>query len=128
MTRILKAGAIATTLFAAVPSASACMNEAADSEMATGRLSIGTAQDAAGRPERPYILTLPTSACLTAADPESSVTSTRRIHVFPSTPKVHAAMNGLVGRDVRVRGPAFSAHTAHHHAPIVMEVTAIENP
>jgi hypothetical protein len=28
----------------------------------------------------------------------------------------------LVGRDVHLRGTPFAAHTAHHHAPIVMEV------
>jgi hypothetical protein len=31
-----------------------------------------------------------------------------------------------VGQDVHVRGTPFSAHTAHHHAPIVMEISQID--
>src|SRR3990170_4007000 len=91
------------------------------------KLAIGTARDAAGRLERPYILTLVSPACLTANDPDDSVKSTPTIHIFSSKQKVHAQIARLVGKTVLVRGRPFAAHTAHHHAPIVMDIIEI-NP
>jgi hypothetical protein len=107
--------------------ASACMSDQSDKEIAEGKLSIGAARDAAGRREKPYILTLPTPACLTASDPADSVKSTRKIHIFSSQGKVHSQIARLVGKSVLVRGRPFAAHTAHHHAPIVMDITEIDN-
>jgi hypothetical protein len=69
---------------------------------------------------------VPTPVCLTASDPGNSVKGTRTIRVYPATPKLHEAMQRLVGKTVEVRGTVFAAHTAHHHAPIVMEVAEIE--
>jgi hypothetical protein len=109
---------------AATP-ARACMSDTADAE-AQGTLTVVAARDAAGRPQRPYILVLAAPACLTASDPEDSVKSTGRIHVFSSERKIHARLADLVGKRVRVRGRPFPAHTAHHHAPIVMEIAAVD--
>ena len=102
----------------------ACMKDGEDAE-AAGRLAIGSARDAAGRPQRPYIVTLSTPACFTATEPDDSVKSTRTVHIFSSNEKVHATIAGLVGKAVRVRGTPFPAHTGHHHAPIVMDITEI---
>ena len=102
----------------------ACMKDGENAE-ATGRLAIGSARDAAGRPQRPYIVTLSSPACLTATDPEDSVKNTRTVHIFSTDEKVHATIAGLVGKAVRVRGTPFPAHTGHHHAPIVMDITEI---
>lgn len=106
--------------------AAQCMREDNAREIAEGRLVIQDATDAAGRPERPYILVLVTPACLTASSPDSNVKSTRRIHIFSSNSRVHAKIAGLVGKTVMVRGNPFAAHTAHHHAAIVMDITEID--
>jgi uncharacterized protein DUF4431 len=104
----------------------ACMSDRSEKEMAEGKLAIASRRDAAGRPEKPYILTLVRPACLDTQDPQDRVRSTRTIHIFASNEKVHARIAPLVGRMVRVRGQAFAAHTAHHHAPIVMDIVEIE--
>jgi uncharacterized protein DUF4431 len=104
----------------------ACMSDQSETEIAEGRLSITLRRDAAGRPERPYILSLVVPACLTAKDPEDSVKSTRTIHIFSSQEKVHAKIGKLVGKTVLVRGKAFAGHTSHHHAPIVMDISDID--
>ena len=103
----------------------ACMKGGDEGADATGRVSIGKARDAAGRPQQPYILTLAAPVCLTAPDAEDNVKSTRTIHIYSSDDKVHAALAGFVGKSVRVRGTPFHAHTGHHHASIVMDIAAI---
>ena len=106
--------------------AAACLKANVDGQVAQGVLTIGRAQDAAGRPERPYILQLQGTACLDGPDPDDVVKSTRTIHVFPANEALAPAFTRLVGRTVVVRGNPFAAMTAHHHAPIVMQVTQIE--
>jgi hypothetical protein len=112
-------------VLAAIP-ALACMSDQSKQEVAEGRLSIGNVRDAAGRPEKPYILTLAAPACLTAKDPADSVKSARTIHIFSSQENVHAQIARFVGKTVLVRGQTFAAHTGHHHAPIVMDITEID--
>lgn len=103
----------------------ACLKGGEEGEVAAGSVSIGSARDAAGRPQRPYILTLAAPACLTAPDAEDNVKSTRTVHIYSTDAKIHAAIAGLVGKSVRVRGTPFHAHTSHHHAPIVMDISEI---
>jgi hypothetical protein len=93
---------------------------------AQGRLTIGRFTDAADRPERAYILQLSAPACLDGADDQDPVKHTRRIHVYSADGALQRKMRSLVGRNVVVSGTPFSAHTAHHHAPIVMGVDVIE--
>jgi hypothetical protein len=102
------------------------MKDDAPGEIAEGRLTIANARDAAGRPERPYILRLPAATCLASADPDNRVKSTRTIHVYPANDKLAHEFKRFVGKTVLVRGRPFARHTAHHHAPIVMEVTEID--
>jgi hypothetical protein len=106
--------------------AAACLKANADNQVAEGQLTIGRAQDAAGRPERPYILQLRGTACLDADDPDDAVKSTRTIHVFPANEALQPTFKRLVGKTVVVHGSPFPEMTAHHHAPIVMGVTRIE--
>src|ERR1017187_866160 len=103
-----------------------CMSDTSDKETAVGKLSIGRAQDTAGRPERPYILTLQTPACLTADDPEDNVKKTSTIQIFSTQDTVSNQIARFAGKSISVRGRPFPAHTAHHHAPIVMDIRAIE--
>jgi hypothetical protein len=128
MTLLKGLAAIAVALaLGAVPAAAACMSDKSKTEIAEGRLSIASRRDAAGRPEKPYILTLVKPVCLTTYDPEHNVKSTRTIHIFSTDAKVHARIGKLVGKTVLVRGAPFAAHTAHHHAPIVMDISEIDS-
>jgi hypothetical protein len=102
------------------------MSDLSKQEIAEGKLAVASKRDAAGRPEKPYILTLASPACLTAKDPADSVRSARTIHIFSSQDKVHAQIARFVGKTVLVRGQPFAAHTAHHHAPIVMDISEID--
>ena len=118
---------IAMAALASQGAAAECMRANEGEEIAEGTLSQGTFEDAAGRPEQAYILTLPVPACLSGSDPELDVVeSTTTIHIFSSDDEVARSIESLVGKSVRVRGTPFGAHTAHHHAPIVMEVGEID--
>jgi len=65
------------------------------------------------------------AACLSAEDPEFRVERTRTIHIFSNDEKLRARIGRLVGKDVMVRGRPFRAHTARHHAPVVVEISGI---
>jgi len=115
---------IALMLTAVSTSDAACMKPD-QLERAEGRLTVGAFKDAADRPETAFILRLPTAACLDAEDGMDPVDATRTIHVYAADGAMQASLRRLVGRVVEVRGKPFSAHTAHHHAPIVMEVSEV---
>lgn len=102
-----------------------CLKSNVEGQTAHGRLAIGRARDAAGRPETPYILRLASNACLDAGNSDKVVRRARTIHIFPAADKLQPAFRQLAGKTVVVRGIPFIAHTAHHHAPIVMQVTEI---
>ena len=53
-----------------------------------------------------------------------TVESAETIHIYSSDETV---LKQLVGKSVKVKGDPFGAHTAHHHAPIVMEITEIDS-
>ena len=108
------------------PAAAACMNPKSKEEIAEGRLFIQRFKDAAGRPEQMYILRMPTPACLDGKEPDERVKSTRSLHIFASDEKIHRRIRQFVGKDIQVRGTVFSAHTAHHHAAIVMDIKEID--
>jgi Domain of unknown function (DUF4431) len=103
-----------------------CMKADAAGQIAQGRLSVGRFQDAADRPETAYILTLPVPTCLASSDPDGRVDTARTIHIYASSPAVHAGIRRFVGHTVAVRGRPFAAHTSHHHAPIVMDISEID--
>ena len=113
-------------LVASAVNAAACMQANKEGEIAEGRLSLGAFEDAAGRPEQAYILTLPVPACLAGPDDMDNVDNAETIHVYSFDEALSAALERLVGKDVQVRGTPFGAHTAHHHAPIVMDISEID--
>jgi hypothetical protein len=123
MIRTLFVAIVAALL--ATPAAAQCLKSNADDQAATGRLTIGRGKDATGKVERPYILRLVKNACMVGETADDKVNRTRTIHVYPKDDKLHARFKKLVGKNVRVRGRPFPAHTAHHHAPIVIEVVEI---
>jgi hypothetical protein len=102
-----------------------CLKANVEGQNVQGQLTVGHARDAAGRPEKPYILRLTSNVCLDADDPDEAVKNTRTIHVFTAEARLEPAFRRLVGRKVVIRGNPFPAHTAHHHAPIVMQVSEI---
>jgi len=110
--------------FVASPAWSACMQGGRE-ESAQGRLVSGRFKDAAGRPETAFILRLRATVCLQGRDEFDKVGSAKAIHIFSTKDDVAKQIKGFVGKAVRVRGTPFGAHTAHHHAPIVMDITNI---
>ena len=123
-----RAAALALCLLGGVSAGAAqaaCLKANADGQTAEGKLVTGRFKDAADRPEVAYILQLAVPACLDGEDETDKVKRTTRIHVYPHDAKLDATMRGLVGKAVRVKGSPFGQHTAHHHAPIVMEIAEI---
>jgi hypothetical protein len=102
------------------------MQANAGNQVAEGRLSVGHGKDAAGRPQRPYLLRTPVPVCLDGADAEDRVKSTQTIHIYPANDVIARDLRRFVGQTVLVRGNPFPRHTMHHHAPIVMEITEID--
>ena len=122
-------GIVRLTSFLLITSATtasaACLKANVGDQIASGRLTVIRAHDGMGRPERPYILRLDASTCLDAEELDEAVKQTRTIHVFPADEAMLPAFRRLVGRAITVRGSPFAAHTVHHHAPIVMQVSKI---
>jgi hypothetical protein len=110
------------TVGAAAADCMVAMEEAS----AEGRLVRGRFEDAAGRPEITIILELKRPGCLTGTDDYDRIDSTPKIHVYSTDAKIRRALSQAVGKIVRVTGKPFGEHTAHHHAPIVMDVARVE--
>src|SRR5580700_1397131 len=89
------------------PPVAECLKSNVEGQRVQGQLTIGRAHDAAGRPEKPYILRLATSACLDADDTDEAVKSTRTIHVFPADERLQPAFQRFVGKIVIVHGSPF---------------------
>ena len=119
-------GAAIIGLSAATAHAKACMSTESKEEIAEGRLRVRTFRDAMGRLGTAYILSLPTPRCLKSHDPEDNVKGARAIHVVSSNERVRRRIGRLVGKRVHARGTVFPRHTANHYAPIVMEITEID--
>jgi uncharacterized protein DUF4431 len=117
--------ALATLIDASAASAE-CLKANQDGEVAEGTLALGTFEDADERPEKAFILTPSTPVCLSGPDEMDKVSSADTIHVYSSDEAVAQSLKQLVGKHVKVTGNSFGAHTAHHHAPIVMEVSEID--
>ena len=113
-------------LLASVSAYAGCLQAEQAKTIIEGVVSEGSFEDAAGNPEQAFILKLPVPTCLAGDEqlPETEQVST--IHIYSSNGPVAQSIKGFVGKDVFVQGTPFGAHTAHHHAPIVMDITAIE--
>jgi hypothetical protein len=109
---------------AAAPAWSACL-QAEHEETVEGWLKSERFKDAADRPESAYILELNPAVCLEGSDEFDKVEHARKIHVYAGKDDVSKRIRRFIDKRVRVRGKPFGAHTAHHHAPIVMEITQI---
>lgn len=126
MSRILLVLLAYLLLTGGAHAADGCLRDNVADQEVRGMLAVARAQDAAGRPERPYILQLDGAACLNTEDPQESVADAGTIHLYASDEALHARLKAFVGKMIRVRGTPFAAHTSHHHAPIVMDVSRID--
>ncbi|NJL08380.1 MAG: DUF4431 domain-containing protein [Methylacidiphilales bacterium] len=108
------------------PAMAVCLDANADVAVVDGRLSRGTFEDAAGRLEKAFILSLAAPTCLTGPDEFDDVPEAKRIHIYSSDATVAKTLPRFVGKTVVVHGRPFGAHTAHHHAPIVLDVKSID--
>jgi Domain of unknown function (DUF4431) len=116
----------AVALMASASDAAECMHANDASEIAEGSLSQKTFEDANGRPEKAFILTMRVPTCLSGADESDNVKSSTTIHIYSSNDAVSKSIKKFVGKPVEVHGSAFGAITAHHHAPIVMDISEID--
>jgi hypothetical protein len=105
-----------------------CMDADKSDEIAGGLLKQGPFKDAAGRPEVSYILTLPEPTCLKGRDQDDNVSPSKTIQLFSSDTAIDDSIRRFVGKRVMVTGRPFAAATAHHHAPIVMDISEIDLP
>lgn len=126
MARRLAAAIVMTALAGSAASAE-CLKANTPGQRAEGKLaSVRITIPAYALKEQAYILQLRSPACLEGADAYDKVEKTQRIHVFSMDEAMRKRMRGLVGKNVRVTGDAFGEHTAHHHAPIVLNVSKID--
>jgi len=99
-----------------------------EAQSAEGRLQRVrfTDVDYGNRVEIAFILNLGEPACIEGEVESDKIASTLKIHVFSMDRAIDHSLRANIGRRVRVLGWAFGEHTAHHRAPIVMRVTAVE--
>jgi hypothetical protein len=67
----------------------------------------------------------PVPTCLDSGDADSAIDSTTTIHIFSLDESIAASIKQFGGKDA-CAWHALRAHTAHHHAPIVMDVSEID--
>jgi hypothetical protein len=91
-----------------------------------GVVSERTFADANDQPEQAFILTPLVATCLAGDENVDASEQVGEIQIFSSNDQVAQNIKNLVGKDVFVQGTPFGAHTAHHHAPIVMDVSGIQ--
>lgn len=79
-----------------------------------------------GRAEREYILILDRPICIDDggdfADPHQRF---NRVQLYTSNDRLWPGLRAAVGHRIRIRGSGFAAQTAHHHTPLVVDVSTI---
>jgi hypothetical protein len=124
MFRLIAAAVLAASVAGSAANAANCMRDVPN-QRAAGRLTIRQFDDdPIERTEQAYILSLRRPVCLTDST-FGDVAKAREIHLFSTTESVRRTIARSVGSVIAVRGTPFGAHTAHHHAPIVMDVSEI---
>src|SRR6185437_3135621 len=79
-------------------------------------------------PEPTYILKMDHPVCVDGDASSDAIDKADEVQIFPDHDKdgLFRSMRRLVGRRVRVEGKsAFAAFTGHHHAPLLLPITAI---
>lgn len=91
-----------------------------------GALKYGVFRDGMGRPESALILNMKSPVCLNKDANDDAVAPTRKVHVFSTDENMMNRIYALRGKNVRVTGEAWGAMTVHHHAPVILQPTAID--
>ena len=119
---------IALTLLVLAPASAyaVCLQAGQATTIIEGVLSEGTFTDANDQPEQAFILTPLMPTCLAGDDNIDESEKVGKIQIFSSNDQMAQSIKNFVGKDVFVQGAPFGAHTAHHHAPIVMDISGIQ--
>jgi hypothetical protein len=105
-----------------------CLKANQDGQVAEGRLERRNITDETyKRTETAYLLFPAKPVCLDGKDYDH-VDKAPRIHVFSMDQAINKKLQANIGKKVCVTGSAFGEHTAHHHAPIVINVVEITRP
>jgi Domain of unknown function (DUF4431) len=102
-----------------------CLQANEKTTIIEGVLSEKTFPDANDQPEQAFILTPLMPTCLAGdenVDPNEKI---GEIQIMSSNDQVAQKIKNYLGKDVFVQGTPFGANTAHHHAPIVMDITGV---
>lgn len=122
----LLAAASGLVLLSAGAASADCLKAGGEDQVVQGRLAFGRFQDANLKWEQAYILRLRAPICLDGDNAYDKIDKTDRVHVFSMDQAVRRRLRTLIGKQVRARGQPFGQHTAHHHAPIVMQIKTID--
>jgi hypothetical protein len=115
------------SVFTCAAAQAACLKANTPDQIAEGRLtSVQVVVPDYKLKEQAYILKLKSGACLDGPDDFDKVDRTNRIHVYGTDDALRRKLRTAVGKMVRVTGSPFGEENAHHHAPIVMGVSAVE--
>ena len=118
---------IALTLLVLAPASAyaVCLQSGQATTIIEGVLSEGTFTDANDQPEQAFILTPLMPTCLAGDDNIDESEKVGKIEIFSSNDQM-AEHQEFRGEGRVVQGAPFGAHTAHHHAPIVMDISGIQ--
>jgi hypothetical protein len=119
---------IALTLLVLAPASAyaVCLQAGQATTIIEGVLSEGTFTDANDQPEQAFILTPLLPTCLAGDDHIDESEQVGKIQIFSSNDQMAQNIKNFVGKDVFVQGAPSGAHTVHHHAPIVMDISGIQ--
>jgi len=126
MVALAAALAVAVGFSAHVGAQGTCLRAGQADSVVIGVLDEAQFTDASGRRGSALILSVARPVCLSGSDPDDNVKPSARVHVFSSDEALHKRLQGAVGGRLRLKGEAFLAHTVHHRAPVVFNVSAIE--
>jgi hypothetical protein len=102
--------------------AQSCYSMPADK---TGEIQQGRLVQRTIGGKRVYLLRVPTPVCLTVQNSKGG-RGTKIIQVYSSNAAVKRSIVRFVGKDVQVTGRVVGALTRHHKAPIVMDLSDID--
>jgi Domain of unknown function (DUF4431) len=74
--------------------------------------------------ETQSVLMLAEPICVTASDDEDAEQNQLQVTLVP---RIKISLKALDGKQVKVTGKLFHAHTGHHHTPLLLELVSIKN-
>ena len=107
----------------------ACLSYGPSVVELTGTLIRKTFADATGRPETYWVLNLSHPACVNE-DPKDSDLSyaqkdVRAVQLVLLDHKMYVTYKDLIGKKVIAKGTLFAGITAHHHTPLLLNLSTV---